>query len=423
MKNHSQSLVKSNPFLVKTASSSLSNYQEVRKTSVSISLNLEELAQRVKNAHSQCQASPTGGLISARNAGQWLLEAEGQLSPQQWKDWLKIMCNLSENTAKTYMQMAESWPGLQPRQEQLELSLSPVVNFPVFEAELTPIKPLPLEKIKILPETQKVEVIDTLDEEQKLDVKIPHLKSVEVIDMTIASPVINQSPEEKPELDVTIPDVKSVELIDITIASPVINQSPEEKPELDVKIPELKSVELIDITIASPVINQSPEKKPELEVKIPHLKSVELIDITIASPVINQSPLSQEIQFWIPGNVVPKARPRVTSRGTYLPKQYRGWRNQAEVEIYRQVCDLNLAIELPIPRANISLIFMGNHRKNADLDNLAGACLDALTLNGAGVILDDRVTCVPKLTVEYEPNAKKTGVLIKIEPLKSKLTP
>jgi Holliday junction resolvase RusA-like endonuclease len=391
MKNHSQSLVKSNPFLVKTASSSLSHYQEVRKTSVSISLNLEELAQRVKNAHSQCQTSPTGGLISARNAGQWLLEAEGQLSPQQWKDWLKIMCNLSENTAKTYMQMAECWPGLQPRQEQLEPSLSPVVNFPVFEAELTPIKPLPLEKFKILPETQKVEVIDTLDEEQKLDVKIPHLKSVELIDITIASPVINQSPEEKPELEVTIPDVKSVELIDITIASPVINQSPEEKPELDVTIPDVKSVELIDITIAS--------------------------------PVINQSPLSQEIQFWIPGNVVPKARPRVTSRGTYLPKQYRGWRNQAEVELYRQLCDLNLAIELPIPRANISLIFMGNHRKNADLDNLAGACLDALTLNGAGVILDDRVTCVPKLTVEYEPNAKKTGVLIKIEPLKSKLTP
>jgi Holliday junction resolvase RusA-like endonuclease len=391
MKNHSQSLVKSNPFLVKTASSSLSNYQEVRKTSVSISLNLEELAQRVKNAHSQCQTSPTGGLISARNAGQWLLEAEGQLSPEQWKDWLKIMCNLSENTAKTYMQMAECWPGLQPRQEQLEPSLSPVVNFPVFEAELTPIKPLPLEKIKILPETQKVEVIDTLDEEQELDAKIPHLKSVEVID--------------------------------ITIASPVINQSPEEKPELEVKIPHLKSGELIDMTIASPVINQSPEEKPELEVKIPHLKSGELIDITIASPVINQSPLSQEIQFWISGNVVPKARPRVTSRGTYLPKQYRGWRNQAEVEIYRQLCDLNLAIELPIPRANISLIFMGNHRKNADLDNLAGACLDALTLNGAGVILDDRVTCVPKLTVEYEPNAKKTGVLIKIEPLKSKLTP
>jgi Holliday junction resolvase RusA-like endonuclease len=324
MKNHSQSLVKSNPLMVKTPYSSLSNYQEVRQTSGSISLNLEALAERVKNAHSKCQASPTGGLISARNAGEWLLEAQGQLSPQQWKDWLKIMCNISENTAKTYRQMAEGWPGLQPRQEKLEPSLSPVVNLPVLEAELSQTKPLPLEKIEFLPETQKVEVIDTLEEEQELDAKIPHLKSVE------------------------------------------------------------------------------------------------LIDITIASPGINKSPLSQEIQFWISGNVVPKARPRVTSRGTYLPKQYRGWRNQAEVEIYRQVCDLNLAISLPIPRANISLIFMGNHRKNADLDNLAGACLDALTLNGAGVILDDRVTCVPKLTVEYEPNAKKTGVLIKIEPLKSK---
>jgi Holliday junction resolvase RusA-like endonuclease len=320
MKNPSQSLVKSNPFLVKTASSSLSNYQQVREKSLSIALNLEALAERVKNAHYQCQASPTGGLISARNAGEWLLEAQGILSHQEWKDWLTMMCDISENTAKTYMQMALSWPRLQPRQEKVESAPQPVVNLPFVEVELTETETLALETPEFSSQIQKVEIIDTLEKDQ------------------------------------------------------------------------------------------------ELEAKIPHLKSVELIERTIAPPVINKSPLCSEIQFWLSGNVVPKARPRVTRRGTYLPKQYRGWRNQAEVEIYRQLCDLNLSIKLPIPRANISLIFMGNHRKNADLDNLAGACLDALTLNGAGVILDDRVTCVPKLIVEYEPNAKKTGVLIKIEP-------
>jgi Holliday junction resolvase RusA-like endonuclease len=349
MKNPSHSLVKSNPFLVKTASSSLSNYEEVSQKSVSIALNLEALAERVKNAHSQCQASPTGGLISARNAGEWLLEAQGILSHQEWKNWLKIMCDLSENTAKTYMQMALSWPRLQPREETLESAPQSVVNLPVVEVELTETQILALETIEFSSPSQ-TRALETPE---------------------LASPTQKVEILETPEL-----------------ASPT------------------QKVEIIDTL----------EKDQELDAKIPHLKSVELIERTIAPPVINKSPLGTEIQFWLSGNVVPKARPRVTKRGTYLPKQYRGWRNQAEVEIYRQLCDLNLSIELPIPRANISLIFMGNHRKNADLDNLAGACLDALTLNGAGVILDDRVTCVPKLIVEYEPNAKKTGVLIKIEP-------
>jgi len=349
MKNPSPSLVKSNPFLVKTASSSLSNYQEVSQISVSIAFNLEALAERVKNAHSQCQSSPTGGLISARNAGEWLLEAQGILSHQEWKDWLKMMCDLSENTAKTYMQMALSWPRLQPREEKLESAPQPVVNLPVVEVELT--------------------------ETQTLALETPEFSSPSEI-LALETP---EFPSPSEILALETPEFPS----------------------------QTQKVEIIDTL----------EKDQELDAKIPHLKSVELIERTIAPSVINKSPLYPEIQFWISGNVVPKARPRVTRRGTYLPKQYRGWRNQAEVEIYRQLCDLNLSIKLPIPRANISLIFMGNHRKNADLDNLAGACLDALTLNGAGVILDDRVTCVPKLIVEYEPNAKKTGVLIKIEPV------
>lgn len=121
------------------------------------------------------------------------------------------------------------------------------------------------------------------------------------------------------------------------------------------------------------------------------------------------------INFYLPGKVVPKARPRVTANGTYLPPRYRAWRNLAEVEIYRQISELNLETKLPIQKAAISISFCGKHRTNSDLDNLAGACLDALTLNGAGVLQDDRLSCIPKLTVEYIPNSKETGVWIKIE--------
>jgi len=157
-----------------------------------------------------------------------------------------------------------------------------------------------------------------------------------------------------------------------------------------------------------------PEKlETEVNEIIPSLDNTE--DFTTSPPESEVSKNSTIIHLYIPGKVVPKARPRVTANGTYLPPRYRTWRNQAEVEIYRQVSELNLEVNLPIQKAAISISFCGKHRTNSDLDNLAGACLDALTLNGAGVLQDDRLSCIPKLTIEYVPNTNKTGVWIEIE--------
>ncbi|NEP05989.1 MAG: RusA family crossover junction endodeoxyribonuclease [Okeania sp. SIO4D6] len=153
----------------------------------------------------------------------------------------------------------------------------------------------------------------------------------------------------------------------------------------------------------------------ETEVKqiIPLLSNAENFPTSL--PDSEKSENATIINFYLRGKVVPKARPRVTTNGTYLPPRYRAWRNQAEVEIYRQVSDLNLEVNLPIQRAAISISFCGKHRTNSDLDNLAGACLDALTLNGAGVLQDDRLAYIPKLNLEYIPNTKETGVKITIE--------
>lgn len=123
------------------------------------------------------------------------------------------------------------------------------------------------------------------------------------------------------------------------------------------------------------------------------------------------------LTLFLPGIVVPKARPRVTSNGTFLPQRYREWREMAEFEITRQLTDLDVDIEFPIKRAEVTIRFVGKHRTNSDLDNMAGACLDALTLKGAGVLQDDRISCVSRLSVEYEPKAKETGVIIEIEPI------
>ena len=159
--------------------------------------------------------------------------------------------------------------------------------------------------------------------------------------------------------------------------------------------------------------NLPEELETEVNKIIPSLDNDE--NLTTSLSESEESENSTRIHLYIPGKVVPKARPRVTTNGTYLPPRYRTWRNEAEVEIYRQVSELNLEVNLPIQKAAISISFCGKHRTNSDLDNLAGACLDALTLNGAGVLQDDRLSCIPKLTIEYIPDTKTTGVWIEIE--------
>lgn len=166
-----------------------------------------------------------------------------------------------------------------------------------------------------------------------------------------------------------------------------------------------------------------PEILPESPPPEPDILTAEEVAIDVEFTPIDEPPDAKNtsnsnlIRFVILGPVVPKARPRVTNNGTYLPPRYREWRNRAEIELYRQIEDRNLRDRFPLKRAAISIRLFGNHRTNSDIDNLAGACLDALTHKGAGIILDDRLSCLPQLTVEYVPEAPKTGVWIEIEPM------
>lgn len=98
-----------------------------------------------------------------------------------------------------------------------------------------------------------------------------------------------------------------------------------------------------------------------------------------------------------------KARPRVTSKSTYMPKAYQAWRRKVESSLYfdaRGFTDAQVAIwdELRAG-ANCSLSIViatktGNMRP--DIDNAAGAIMDAL--QGAHVIANDRQ--VRRLVVE-----------------------
>lgn len=78
-----------------------------------------------------------------------------------------------------------------------------------------------------------------------------------------------------------------------------------------------------------------------------------------------------------------KARPRVTKHGTYMPEAYTKWR--------KSFCLLSNPPKEPIPGS----VQVGIHiqtesgRMRPDLDNAAGAILDAL--QDAGVIENDKM--------------------------------
>jgi Holliday junction resolvase RusA-like endonuclease len=82
--------------------------------------------------------------------------------------------------------------------------------------------------------------------------------------------------------------------------------------------------------------------------------------------------------FYLAGPVVPKARPRVTQHGTFMPRRYRVWRQFAETEIWRQIEHQGIQQQVPVERATVEVKLTGKHRMTGDADNILGSCLDAL---------------------------------------------
>ncbi len=443
----------------------LSSYLEVLINSAPLPMTLQELGAEIKGAHEQCQTSPMAGLLYARNAGEWLLEAQEKLQPEQWEIWLKANCNLSQRTAETYMQMAKGWPGLpkdKPRSIERE---SFVKNFIVSSQKDSFER---AQSIDYLEEDEELELELELEERvyeepiitseiiEDIAVEEPIITSEIIEDIAVEEPTITSKITEDiavEELMITSEIIEDIAVEEPTITSEITEDSASEESIITSEIIEdtasdeqittsgvienitseesIITSEIIEDTasdeqiITSGVIENITSKKqiitPEVieSLEVVNLSSPqEIITVNVEKLEVFDIPQSREvIIFFIPGNVVPKARPRVTGNGTFMPQRYRTWRNMAEVEIYSQLSELNLTIELPIKRASILMRFVGKHRTNSDLDNLAGACLDALTMNGAGVLLDDRISCVSKLSVEYVPVADKTGVWIEITPV------
>lgn len=322
---------------------------------------LKQLTVQINSKHERCQAEPARALLSACTIGNLLLEIKAILSESEWQTWLEDCCSFSETSAQTYMVIAarDSFllaPRKAPPQIAGVLSEKQVEKKEVDEA--------------IVPTASIVEKPETEREEDNGSVL-----------------AIEKTGDRSPELTAKLIVIEPEESGNSSEGEKNGDRSPESTENAVCEGENNRDNSATKKEVKAP--NKTKKKKGEKK--------------------------SNRIVFYVPGNVVPKARPRVTSKGTYLPPKYRQWRNMAEVEICRQVLDMNLREKLPIKKAAISLSFCGKHRTNSDLDNMAGACLDALTLNGAGVLKDDRLSCIPKLSVEYVAGEGETGVWITIE--------
>jgi len=120
--------------------------------------------------------------------------------------------------------------------------------------------------------------------------------------------------------------------------------------------------------------------------------------------------MKEVVELEIEGLIKPKARPRFNGETTYLPEDYRQWKETTTIELIRQI--KNKKIEVPI-KGPIHLVIEYYGRAQGDLDNIAGAIMDALV--NAKIIDNDNVKHIPKLSIEFERTSIKSArTIIKI---------
>lgn len=103
-------------------------------------------------------------------------------------------------------------------------------------------------------------------------------------------------------------------------------------------------------------------------------------------------------------HVIPKARPRFKNGRAYLPQNYRDWMQDTVSELLlqpRPVAPIDYPVEVEI---------MINAQRG-DLDNLAGAVLDALV--NASILEDDRCGIVQRLVIQKSAQVEGASILLR----------
>ncbi len=113
--------------------------------------------------------------------------------------------------------------------------------------------------------------------------------------------------------------------------------------------------------------------------------------------------------YSLEGTIVPKARPRNSRSGhSYLPANYRDWKNEAIILLSAQ--HQGEAIADPV---SISVILTGKHSQKGDADNVIGSILDAMAQ--AGIIADDNMKRVVSISLKLIHDKESPRALIRLE--------
>lgn len=119
------------------------------------------------------------------------------------------------------------------------------------------------------------------------------------------------------------------------------------------------------------------------------------------------------IDFFIEGKIVPKARPRVTSKGTFMPESYQNWMKGTVWELISIWREKYQSIKLNFP-LTLAIHLEGKHSRQGDLDNIGGAVMDALVK--AQILPNDNVNCINHLTISFNySNKPPTYVILLVE--------
>ena len=111
------------------------------------------------------------------------------------------------------------------------------------------------------------------------------------------------------------------------------------------------------------------------------------------------------IQFWVPGNPIPKQSFRYSKKGSYQPKRVTEWQelvawHAKAAMVGKGYLEVRLKVELNFKRKN---------KRKVDLDNLSKAVLDACNK----IVWEDDVQIVD-LRITKRVDKEEPGVMITV---------
>ena len=121
------------------------------------------------------------------------------------------------------------------------------------------------------------------------------------------------------------------------------------------------------------------------------------------------------LKFFVEGAAIGKARPRVTRSGTFMPTTYRAWINTVRDDVL-VACGMLTLSGTPWDGSGdcygVSMHFYLGDKRRRDVDNLAGAVLDACN----GVLWADD-SAVADLRVTKSIDKNRPGVDVEVWPI------